>query len=270
MWGSVKGLFSHPRVMTAIAAINAISFVLGILWYYGQLAATPVIFWPVVPDCPLAAAFVAIALILRLRGRPSGFWDALAWASAIKYGIWTIGVIGHAYLVVGSLGPLNALLFWSHVGLLAEGLIYASIFRPRPLHLALPATWFVVNDVSDYVLGTHPSLPLAGQWPLALALAIVTTILSLCVVYVFSRPRSGAHRIRGGENVQEVTYYVSKMVCEGCQSAVTAAARAVDGVTDVRVNLGEKLVHVEYSEGNASPAEIRDAILAAGYDPVQR
>lgn len=190
--GFVKGVgraFSDRRVMTAVAGINLASFALGIAWYWEQLARTRVLLWPVVPDCPLAALFVAAALLWRLRGRPSAALDALAWASAIKYGIWTIAVLGHARISGVPGGALGTLLLWSHVGLLGQGIIYALLYPPRRWAiLAVPAAWFLVNDVFDYALGTHPNLPLSGQFGFALATAVLTTLVAMgAMIWIYRR-----------------------------------------------------------------------------------
>ena len=198
--GFVKGVgraFSDRRVMAAVAGINLLSFALGIVWYWEQLARTRVLFWPVVPDCPLAALFVAVALLLRLRGRPSAAMDALAWASAIKYGIWTIAVLGHARLAGVPGGALGTLLIWSHVGLLGEGIIYALLHPPRRWTiLMVPAAWFVINDVFDYAVGTHPNLPFAGQFGFALGTAVLTTIVAMVAMIWIYRHASTQYESR--------------------------------------------------------------------------
>ena len=67
----------------------------------------------------------------------------------------------------------------------------------------------------------------------------------------------------------EATFHVSNMVCEGCKAAVAAAVRSTDGALDVRIDLEEKLVHVDYDGAKISAEDIRDAIEGAGYRATQ-
>lgn len=183
----MKGFFSRPAVMMVIAALNAAGLVGGYFWYAGQLVVTPLLLWPVVPDCPLAAGFVAWALLRRLRGRPSPWWDALAWASSIKYGMWTVVIIGHSWLAGAPMTAPNVFLFCSHLGMLFQGGTYGAALWPvRLRYLLLPAGWFLINDVADYALGVHPHLPLPGQVPLAMVTAAVTTAFALGVLCLVS------------------------------------------------------------------------------------
>ncbi len=259
----VVRLFTRRDVMAVVAGINLVSFALGILWYWDHLARTRVWLWPVVPDCPLAALFVAAALFLRLRGRASRWMDALAWAAAIKYGIWTIAILAHARLMGATMGPLDALLFWSHVGLLAEGLLYGYVFHPGSRPLLLPGAWFVVNDFFDYVVGTHPALPLAGQWLFARNLAIGTSIIALATILVFARRNVFQE---GNDSMQEATLSVPKMVCAGCHQAVTGALQSLDGVEAVKVDAEARRVRVSFDPGRTRVEALVQAVVDAGYD----
>lgn len=193
----MRRILGNRAVMELIAAVNVAGLVGGLFWYAGQLAATPLPLWPVVPDCPLAAGFAAWALMRRLRGRPSPFWDALAWGSSIKYGLWTVVIIGHSWLAGVGVTAASSLLFWSHVGMFVQGLVYgAGLWRVRLRYLALPAAWFIINDLADYVLGAHPYLPLPDYVSLAMILAGLTTVLSLCVLYLAAPEVSGRRQNR--------------------------------------------------------------------------
>ena len=62
-------------------------------------------------------------------------------------------------------------------------------------------------------------------------------------------------------------FQVDDMTCGHCASSISKAIRAVDVGAKVEVDLTRKCVIVEPTE--ASPAELREAIVEAGYSPVQ-
>ena len=58
------------------------------------------------------------------------------------------------------------------------------------------------------------------------------------------------------------TYTVVGMTCNGCVNKVTNAVTAVDGVTDVDVDVADGTLEVT---GQVDDAAIRDAIAKVGY-----
>ncbi|MFO7942418.1 MAG: copper ion binding protein [Bacillota bacterium] len=266
---SLRSALSNRVVMSVVAGINAVSFAVGILWYWRHLMGTPAYLWPVVPDCPLAALFVAAALWMRVRGKPSRPLDALAWASALKYGIWTVAILSHARTLGAATDPLSAILLWSHVGMIIEAMAYGALYPPGRYALLVPAGWFLLNDFSDYVLNTHPSLPLASQYPLAVALAVATTLGALAFLVIANR-KARSLRLRGGADMRTATFSVPDMACEGCASTVRTAAGALPGVSIVNVDLADKLVRVDFDDAQASADQIARAISEAGYEATLR
>lgn len=61
------------------------------------------------------------------------------------------------------------------------------------------------------------------------------------------------------------TYTVTGMTCEHCVKAVTQEISAIDGVGDVRVDLGSGVVTVT-SDGPLSDEAVRAAVDEAGYE----
>ena len=55
--------------------------------------------------------------------------------------------------------------------------------------------------------------------------------------------------------------------CEHCANAITGALRALDGVSDVDVDVDGKRVTVEYDDARAAPAAIDAALEEEGYPP---
>jgi len=62
----------------------------------------------------------------------------------------------------------------------------------------------------------------------------------------------------------ESIYTVTGMTCNHCVSSVTEEVGLIDGVRDVRVDLGTGQVTVT-SDRDLTEAEVREAVTEAGY-----
>ncbi|MEV4730685.1 heavy-metal-associated domain-containing protein [Saccharopolyspora sp. NPDC049426] len=63
--------------------------------------------------------------------------------------------------------------------------------------------------------------------------------------------------------MSETTYHVTGMTCQHCVASVTEEVGAIDGVTDVKVDLPSGAVTVV---GSALEAAVRAAVEEAGYE----
>ena len=63
--------------------------------------------------------------------------------------------------------------------------------------------------------------------------------------------------------MSETTYRVTGMTCQHCVASVTEEVGALDGVTDVSVDLASGAVTVV---GSAEEAAVREAVEEAGYE----
>lgn len=66
--------------------------------------------------------------------------------------------------------------------------------------------------------------------------------------------------------MNEATIQVNGMSCGGCARRVEAAAKAVDGVADCRVDLPQKSAKVDYDPQRTTPDKVAEAITRAGYE----
>lgn len=194
-------VFYHPIMLKALMATNVVGAVWGVFWYWPQLVSTPWYLLLFVPDCPLQALIFAIFLMIYpLRASvTTASQDFLVWLAvlgAIKYGIWTEIILGQAIAADGY-SPDILMLFVSHLGMTLEGLIYFPQRCRRFLPILAVGLWFAANDGADYLLNTHPTLPLYGQEGVALVAAVglslvtVVTALTLCRYWqkCFKKPR---------------------------------------------------------------------------------
>jgi uncharacterized membrane protein YpjA len=77
-----------------------------------QLQRAPFWAWPFIPDCPLAA-LLGIVAYLRLRyGYAPDWFTALASASCIKYGIWTVLFWSTKWAATGEYLPIEIAWWW--------------------------------------------------------------------------------------------------------------------------------------------------------------
>lgn len=68
--------------------------------------------------------------------------------------------------------------------------------------------------------------------------------------------------------METVTMKVTGMTCGGCVNSVKRVVQAVAGVDSVDVSLEKGEAVVRYDVSTASPAQIAQAIEAAGFDAV--
>ena len=82
----------------------------------------------------------------------------------VKYGLWTVFVLffHSGYYFAPDMLLVSVIFVIGHFGMALEGL---AIIPKKPIAipaLALAAGWFLLNDYSDYFLGTVPLIPPGG------------------------------------------------------------------------------------------------------------
>lgn len=186
----LRFITDRPRVMTALILVNLAGAVYGFYWYKEQLSVTPWHLWVFTPECPIQALLFAVVLSLRLRGRSYNLLNTVTFLGLIKYGAWTVLILGYHHLTGGVLTLLQWGLLVSHAGMVIQGLVFLPLIRPRAV-LALVPLWFGAMDFLDYAVGIHPTLPGPGQFNVALAFAAAGTLFT--ALYLAHR---AARRIR--------------------------------------------------------------------------
>ncbi|MCL5057404.1 MAG: DUF1405 domain-containing protein [Actinobacteria bacterium] len=188
-WRSFLSNPWQPRYILLILAINIPGSVYGYYWYAEQLASTPKRLLLFVPDSPLATTLLSFVLILALLGHRNLFFSLLALAACIKYGLWAAVVISDFWLGGGAVGWETVLLWFSHLGMAAQGVIYMRagpfVFPARGMAraAAVVSAWMLLNDFMDYHLGIHPYLYYYGQEPMAAVSA--WGLSATVIIYIF-------------------------------------------------------------------------------------
>ncbi len=70
--------------------------------------------------------------------------------------------------------------------------------------------------------------------------------------------------------MRTISLDVGGMHCAGCAASVERALKAVGGVADARVNLAVERADIDLAEGAAGPADLEQAVIAAGYRATAR
>lgn len=149
-------ILKDRNFLICLFIINLLGTIYGYIWYGDQLASTPTIFLPFVPDSPTASLFFTLFLGFYLFGRHVPYIEALAMVTLFKYGVWAVIMNILVLIIEGDLSLQGYMLIASHGAMAIEGLLYAPIYKFKLKHLVLTAIWTLHNDFIDYVFMMMP------------------------------------------------------------------------------------------------------------------
>ncbi|HXF63856.1 MAG TPA: DUF1405 domain-containing protein [Caldilineaceae bacterium] len=191
-----------------------------------------------------AFASVLIWLSAYLPGAPAGWAEMAAmwavWSGALLAGAmwfrqapaWLLGIFAFGQIKYGIWTITAWLLYWrstaallgaphfsfdsvfmtiTHIGLLAQGILLLTYFRPTVAAAAAALIWFGLSDFMDYGLGFYPSIP--EQFiPLAVmewsTVAVTAFLSALYLVLGLRRGQpSGGSQEAGGPEVERASQY---------------------------------------------------------------
>jgi uncharacterized membrane protein YpjA len=184
-------LLANRSFLWLLLVVNIAGTAYGYYWYGWQLADTPAIFLPFVPDSPTASLFFVFVLLAFLLGRNWPLLESLAIVTLFKYGIWAVVMNLLVYFVNGYLDPIGLMLMISHGAMAIQGVLYAPFYKIKWWHFFAAAIWTLHNDIIDYVFFMLPRyqdldkyIPQIGYFTFWLS------ITSLGVAYYFClRPK---------------------------------------------------------------------------------
>ncbi|ABZ84557.1 conserved hypothetical protein, putative membrane protein [Heliomicrobium modesticaldum Ice1] len=185
----VSWLFSSTA-MTALVIVNLVGTLYGFWWYRMQLTETPLRYWPLVPDSPLASGDFTLLLTLLLLGIRWPWLECLAPVVLVKYGLWAVIINVDAALTAGPAFE-NWLLGLSHLGMALQALLFWPRLRYSRRVWAAVTAWVFFNDFADYRWDIYPYLFDPGQYDLALTSAVLLSVLSLGLGAYFASSFSG-------------------------------------------------------------------------------
>lgn len=183
--------------LLSLVFINLAGSLYGYYWYREQLASTPLIWWPFIPDSPLATTLFGLALLLSSWEREDSLLQIIAAAAVIKYGLWAMIIISDFWLAGNPITAVETGLWLSHLGMVIEGCIFLRHWSVYLRDLFPALLWLGLNDFVDYGLGKHPYLFAPGQERLALFTAV---FLSLFLSFWYlARTKLGIRGRKKGE-----------------------------------------------------------------------
>lgn len=152
----IRNILLDKRFLIILFLVNLFGTIYGYMWYDSQLAITPLIFLPFVPDSPTASLFFTIFLFFFIYNKNSPYIEALALTSLFKYGLWAVIMNLLTLIVNGSLDWTGYILIASHGAMAIQGLLYAPYYKIEFKHLVVAGIWILHNDIIDYVFGMMP------------------------------------------------------------------------------------------------------------------
>ena len=172
-----------------ILLINLIGLLYGFYYYIPKLQQTSPALWILVPDSPLSILFFVLVFVGIWQGRFASFF-ASAWL--IKYGIWTVFIMlfdSQYYLQPQYFAESWLLYIIPHIFMAIE---YILILRKDfTLQIALiTLAILLVNDFSDYVIGTRPLIP-EDNLGIVFAVAVFLSIAACGFLLLFSKAALG-------------------------------------------------------------------------------
>jgi len=139
------------RLAWPVVLVNLAGTLFGFWYYRFQLADTPVVAWPLVPDSPLATLFIALSLAAWRLDVDAGPLHALAFFGCIKLGAWT------PYVQLALNGPegialwLYLFLVASHAAMVVQAFLVHRYAAFGVGSVAVATAWYALNDVVDYL-----------------------------------------------------------------------------------------------------------------------
>jgi len=185
-----KAFLENPwqaRYLVLLLVINLFGSAYGYYWYWEQLTTVPRKFLLFVPDSPLATTLLTVVLLLSLLGWRNPLLNVIAFTANIKYGLWAVIIISDNWLSGGAIEFNEVMLWFSHLGMAAQGVVYLrGILHNHGLGWVTAATvaWMILNDFVDYRFGVYPYLYYWGQETVAAATAYgLTAVIGVALAF---------------------------------------------------------------------------------------
>jgi uncharacterized membrane protein YpjA len=158
-----------------LLGVNLVGAAYGFAWYASQLRTTAVWLWPFTADSPMSLFFFALALVSWLWGRRWPVMEALGYLGLLKYGFWTMLVVGAWWLRGEPFLWIDLFLFISHGLMALQALVLVGSLPVRAPALGAGFLWYLLNDYLDYLHPGTPTMELLPEGWLIRAISLAST-----------------------------------------------------------------------------------------------
>ncbi|CAM3066072.1 DUF1405 domain-containing protein [Staphylococcus argensis] len=177
-------LLYSKRMLWLLFICNLAGTIYGYIWYKDQLAHAPWLFKAFVPDSPTATLFLTIILGLYLLGKRSTIFEALAFTSLFKYGVWAV-VINLILMISYDMWTITGMLLMLSHGIMAlEAILFSPRMRLSWMGLIIAIVWLFHNDVIDYVFLQYPVYPFIASHLNLIAYFTFWLSVSAIILYI--------------------------------------------------------------------------------------
>ncbi len=234
--GSIGGWLVAGLIIAALITVYVPEDMLAALGDRPLLAMIAVVIIAV-PMYVCATGSIPIAMSLMLKGLSPGTALVLLMAGpAANFASFT--------LITREMGRRTAFIYlaWIIAGAIGFGLM---------IDYLLPSQWFILPLSKHATHGIHGANIFS---------TICSVILIALLIYTFVKSRHHTHT-----TITDMTtrYIIKGMNCPHCQNSVAKSIQAVNGVTQVDVNLSKGIATVE---GDHNPDDVLKAVREAGFD----
>ncbi|VVB75041.1 Uncharacterised protein [uncultured archaeon] len=175
----------HKWFLVLLALVNFAAGIYSFSFYAPQLEINSPLLWFFIADCPIYAIIFGLTVLLIAKERPSPLLSFISLVGSIKYGLWTIFVLG-----ISNTASLYPLIILAHLLLLVETIVLFRVFSFKVKHVLIALVWFVINDYLDYTVGLHPYVP-DGFLSQAGTFAIICSLILPFVLSIVFSARNG-------------------------------------------------------------------------------
>ncbi len=162
----------------------------GFYYYQYQFTITPVHLWFFVPDSPFFTLVYVIILMLYSFGVRSNTFDVFAFIGLNKVGIWTIFVLfwNYEHYFSPETRDFRFVILLLHIGMILVALtLLKEMKKLKHGEYLLVFSFFIASDFFDYVMGTHPVIPLESIRVVMCVTFALTIIISLLTFYYLEK-----------------------------------------------------------------------------------
>lgn len=178
----------EPKARFIVLSSCIIGTLFGFYYYLGQFEITPVYLWFFVPDSPFFTFMYVIILLFYSFGIRFNTFDVFTFIGLNKVGLWTTFVLfwNYDYYFSPQTRDFRFVILLLHVGMMLVALtLLKEMGKLEPGGYLLIFVFFVISDVFDYAVGTHPIIPSESiQVVMLVTFALTITTSALTFYYL--------------------------------------------------------------------------------------